>query len=187
MLFAAHCLSVILMLVEKILKRYRLLLVCSNFLRTVPINLFYLTTMIYCIYKNRIDCRYSDELEEYVYEIWIQFEIQIFFSWLYSTMIFLIFVYFTKFNSNWKQLDERLNIEDVWDSKNSKDILHFFKFENDVFSVICCFLINDFNKVKKKILYHEMIDYYMVFFMILRISMIVLFIKQAKFSITKHN
>ena len=102
-------------------------------------------------------------------------------------MIFLIFVYFTKFNSNWKQLDERLNIEDVWDSKNSKDILHFFKFENDVFSVICCFLINDFNKVKKKILYHEMIDYYMVFFMILRISMIVLFIKQAKFSITKHN
>lgn len=75
MLFAAHCISVIFMIVEKILKKYRLLLVCSNFLRTVPINLFYLTTMIYCIYKNRIDCRYSDILEEYTYEIWIQYEI----------------------------------------------------------------------------------------------------------------
>lgn len=65
-------------------------------------------------------------------------------------MIFLIFVYFTKFNSNWKELDERLAIEDVWDSKNSKDILHYFKFENDVFSVICCFMIKDIKKLSRK-------------------------------------
>lgn len=149
MLFLAHCISVILMVVEKILKRYRLLLVCSNFLRTVPINVFYLGTMVYCIYKNRIQCKYTAEMEFYTYEIWMRYEIKVFFCWIYSSMTFLIFVYITKFNSNWKELDERLAIEDVWDSKNSKDILHYFKFENDVFCVIFCFLIKDFMKIWK--------------------------------------
>ena len=149
MLFAAHCLSFILIIVEKILKKYRLLLVSGNFLRTVPINLFYLTTMMYAIYKNRIDCKYNSELEEYLYEIWIAYEIKIFFYWLQSSMIFLLFVYLTKFNSNWKELDEKLAIEDVWDSKNSKDILHYLKFENDAFSVICSFMIHDLRKLWK--------------------------------------
>ena len=51
-LLVVHILSFILMFVEQILIKYRLLPVCKNFLRSVPINLFYLTTLIYCIFKN---------------------------------------------------------------------------------------------------------------------------------------
>ena len=125
------------MFVEKILKKYRLLLVCGNFLRSVPINLFYLTTLIYCIYKNRLTCKYDEDIEIFKYEVWIEYEISTFFCWILSSMIFLFFVYITKFNSNMKEVDETLAIEDVWDSKNSKDALHYFKFESDFLSL--CF------------------------------------------------
>jgi len=48
-----------------------------------------------------------------------------------------------------KDLEEALAIEDVWDSKNSKDILHYFKFESDFFSLCICFLINDLDTIYK--------------------------------------
>ena len=134
MLLAVHLLSFILMIVEEILTKYRLLLVCGNFLRSVPINLFYFTTFIYCIYKDRLNCKYSDDIEEYIYEIWIEYEIDTFFNWIYSSMLFLFIVYVTKFNT-------MLAIQDVWEGKNSQDILHYFKAENDFFSLCCCFMI----------------------------------------------
>ena len=148
-LLVVHILSFILMFVEQILIKYRLLLVCKNFLRSVPINLFYLTTLIYCIFKNNLKCKYSDDIEDYIYEVWIKYEITIFFCWIKSSMVFLFFVYISKFKSHMKDLEEALAIEDVWDSKNSKDILHYFKFESDFFSLCICFLINDLDTIYK--------------------------------------
>ena len=178
-LFVTHILSAILILFEKITKKYGVLLVCGNFVRTVPINLLYLTLLFYSIYKSRLDCKYDDQkLYEYVVEVWLEFEIRIFFCWIFSSMLFLFFVYFTKFNSNWKELDERLAIEDMWESKNSKDILHYFKFENDVFSVIISFMLSDIEKVHRKYkIYDGFIDYDLVCFIALRFGMAVLFLK----------
>ena len=184
-----HLLSFILMIVEKILKKYRLLLVCGNFVRSMPINVFYLTTLIYCIYKDRLNCKYSQDLEEFRYEMWIKYEIDTFFCWIYSTMIFLLFVYITKFNSNSKELDESLAIQDIWEGKNSKDILHYFKFESDFFSLCFGFLILDIIQIKNLYIDTETINnffenesMYLTYFVVLRFYMTFLFVRNAKVS-----
>ena len=80
-----------------------------------------------------------------LYTTWIIFEIQIFSGWIASSILFMLYTYFFKFMGIWKFYEEKMCLDKVWDMKNSRDILHYLKFEVDNFnlsiSVICTNLI----------------------------------------------
>ena len=131
------------MLTASVTKRFNVLLVCGNFLRSVPVNILYLTTIMYCMYRDRLVCHYSHDFREYFLELWIQLEVNMFFEWIISSAIFLFFTYYSKFRSIWKLYDEKLAIDNIWESKNSRDILHYLKYENDIFCILSCGILND--------------------------------------------
>ena len=124
------------MIVQSLTKKYNKLLVCGNFLRSDPVNILYLTTIMYCMYRDRLVCHYSHTFEEYFLELWIELEVKLFFDWIASSAFFMFFAYFSKFKSIWKLYDEKLAIDNVWESKNSRDILHYLKYENDIFCIL---------------------------------------------------
>jgi hypothetical protein len=68
--------------------------------------------------------------------LWLRYEIVTFFCWIASSTIFIQTVYWTKFTSVWKREAEELQILQIWNQKNTKDIAHFLKFEHDIFCVI---------------------------------------------------
>lgn len=138
MLLSSHVISFALMIVQSLTKKYNKCLVCGNFLRSVPVNILYLTTIMYCMYRDRLVCNYSHDFETYFLELWIELEVKLFFDWIASSAMFMFYSYFSKFKSIWKLYDEKLAIDNVWESKNSRDILHYLKFENDIFCILSC-------------------------------------------------
>ena len=111
----------------------------------------YIFVILYCIFTKQIKTKeeLKEEItefsEENLYATWIIFEIQIFTGWIVSTILFMIFAYFTKFMGIWKKNEEKMSLDKIWDMKNSRDILHYLKFEVDNFnlsiSLVCTNLI----------------------------------------------
>ena len=63
-------------------------------------------------------------------------EVQLFFSWIASTMVFIAFCYLFRFNSVYKQQQTKAKTDSIWQSKKAKDFLHYLKFELDLFNIL---------------------------------------------------
>lgn len=62
-------------------------------------------------------------------EGWLKFEIRILLMWLSACAIFLLYAQFFRFKSKWKIVEEKLDLLDIWNMKNSQDYLHHMRLE----------------------------------------------------------
>ena len=62
-------------------------------------------------------------------------ETQYFFCWIGSSIMFLLFIYLTKFKSYCKKNEESMNMDTIWQMKNSCDILAYYFDEMCVFNI----------------------------------------------------
>ena len=51
-------------------------------------------------------------------------------------MVFMQFLYWSKFTSVWKKNSEKYRLDKIWEHKNTRDIVHYLKFEHDLFCLI---------------------------------------------------
>lgn len=52
-------------------------------------------------------------------------EAHFFFFWILSSILFLLFIYISKFRSFCAKNEELMSMDNIWDMKNSTDILHY--------------------------------------------------------------
>jgi hypothetical protein len=71
------------------------------------------------------------------------YEIRVYFAWILSNAIFLIYSNIFKFESKWKKTLESLNLRSTWKKKNSMDYLNYLNEEASNFSLIFSTLILD--------------------------------------------
>ena len=57
--------------------------------------------------------------------VYINMEAAFFFLWILSSILFLLFIYITKFRSFCAKNEELMSMDNIWDMKNSTDILHY--------------------------------------------------------------
>ena len=107
----------------------------------MPTTLSYIFVILYCIFTKQIKPKdvLKKELTEIsgenLYTTWIVFEVHIFEGWIASSIIFMLYTYYFKFMGIWKKNEEKMNLDKIWDMKNSRDLLHYLKFEVDNFNL----------------------------------------------------
>jgi hypothetical protein len=105
-------------------------------------TLMYTCIIIYCIFQDKLVDYPDDKKWKYV-EAWLEYEVRIYFSWILANCIFLIYARLFKFQSKWKRTEENLNIQTIWEKKNSMDFLHHLEDEASNFSLILSALLID--------------------------------------------
>ena len=92
----------------------------------------------------------------------IHYEIECYFAWIFSSMLFLAYHYLFKFQSQWKITIEKYQLCDMFKQKSQLDHLHYYKFEHDCFCVIISFaflmikaIFADTNMDVKKVFYNK--------------------------------
>ena len=95
---------------------------------------FYLSVILYNIWKRKLmdfagDSPHEQKYCETLVAGWLRFEIRIFMGWLVSCAIFLAMFNVLKCRSKFKKYEEDLNLETLWNRKNSMDYLHYMSFE----------------------------------------------------------
>ena len=86
----------------------------------------YLLVIIYIVYYLQLyEPQDYKECIKNKYFIYIAMEAQFFFFWIFSSILFLLFVYITKFRGFCAKNEEFMSMDNIWEMKNSTDILHY--------------------------------------------------------------
>jgi hypothetical protein len=107
--------------------------------KSVP-TLFYIILVVYCLFLDKIQKKENTSIGE-ASIIWINIEIRYFYTWILSNGFFLLYANIFKFQSMWKEIEDKLNITSVWQKKNSMDYLHYLDEEAGIFSLLFSGLI----------------------------------------------
>lgn len=105
----------------------------------VPIGYSVLMPLVIYTIKGQIDVWHSQKVT--VARVWLLIEITFFFAWLKSIVIFMWILYWGRLKSMTHQEDELLEDENVWNDKNTDDILNFMKVECFLMCYQSCFII----------------------------------------------
>ena len=124
-------------IIECAMQTYEIYKPCAGVFHHIIANVSYISCIIYLIFTNS-NTPFDRNVEIYnIVTAWLFFEIMIFFYWIISSIVFLIYAFCFNTKSKWKKYEETLGILDQWDNKASTDFLHYHQFEVDNFSLIC--------------------------------------------------
>ena len=137
MLMITHSLCFIAMIASSVAKKLKFGEIVFEFFRNVICSFLYISIIIYCIFKDRlVEDDYTVSVTNDRVQQWILFEIGTFFGWIFASVLFLQFIYWSKFTSVWKKNQQRVNLDYIWNHKNTRDVAHYMKFEHDLFCLI---------------------------------------------------
>lgn len=103
----SHLVAGLLMLVFDVIKYFNINPIISGATTNLVVSMFYIMTIIYVIWKNRMLVTNLSEVGNMTYcdsllEAWLRFEVRVSLMWIVSTMFFLLYSLLFKFQSKWK-------------------------------------------------------------------------------------
>lgn len=155
-------------------------------------TLLYMILIVYCLFLDKIQ-EPEDNYISIHCKFWINLEIRYFYTWILSNGFFLVYANIFKFQSMWKDTEDKLNITSVWQKKNSMDYLHYLKDEAANFSLLFSGLIviafDMFNNLQNESKAFNPIigafgwSYYIVNFVI-RVLLIIGYLRNSQYDIS---
>jgi len=91
--------------------------------------------------KDKLDQESPSRSQDDIITGWFRYEVDIFFSWICTSIMFLLYSFFFKVLSKIKSNKDKLGIGNIWNTKNSKDYLHYHKYEINTFNLIAAPLV----------------------------------------------
>ena len=124
-----HILCGITELIEHILEHRMLFTIGRYIFGTIIANSFYILGITCCIFCNRFSKGDDDVKCDNYKEAWLRYEINFMFAWIFSCAIFMLYCNLIGFESYVRKQQEKLNLQTLWQRKNSQDYLHYLKLE----------------------------------------------------------
>lgn len=113
-LMASHLIAALFLFLFEMVRYFNINPVLSGATANLVVSFFYILTIIYVIYKNRMIVSSMSEDDaakcDSLVEAWLKYEVRTSLMWIVSSMIFLLYSLLFKFESKWKKIEENLGL-----------------------------------------------------------------------------